>query len=343
MPTAPPLGPCAAHRILQRTRTRVAGPNVFLDEFAAAVAESAGLFNAVFHVLPARHTFDCLSRAEFDGKAGGILLAWQPRLSGARFYVRPHRRGQSEVLSTRLEERLLSETLHHALVVAGPAHGPPRDVTRRTLLTASLAGGALQILGCQPTPLPRFPEVPRHDVSAYLIASGWHTEIALRVSAMTGPLQTLARDFPSSDYLVFGWGEREYYMARQPSLSDALRALFPGPAVLLVTPLDRAPRELLVDTRVFGIGLSTAGLGRLVDYVWAALARSADGTPRRLTTGPYPGSVFYAATGTYSAGYTCNTWTADGLRVSGIPVSAAGVVLAGQLTDQVQALFGTPR
>ena len=61
--------------------------------------------------------------------------------------------------------------------------------------------------------------------------------------------------------------------------------------------------------------------------------------PRRLAAGPGPGSVFYAATGTYSATYTCNTWTAEGLRVGGIPVTPAGVVFVSELTDQLRS-FG---
>lgn len=210
-----------------------------------------------------------------------------------------------------------------------------RDMKRRILLTACLAGGASLILGCQPAPLPAWPKRPRRDVTIYLIARGWHTEIALPVRSLSGPLWTLTRDFPGASYISFGWGEREYYMAQQPGPGGAVRALFPGPAVLLVTPLGRGPQ---IGARVFAISLSTAGLGRLADYVLTALDRPGDGTPRRLAAGPDPGSVFYAATGTYSAAYTCNTWTAEGLRVSGLPVSASGVVFAGQVVDQVQAL-----
>ena len=86
-------------------------------------------------------------------------------------------------------------------------------MTRRILLTVWIAGGASRILGCQPPPLPASPDVPRHDVTVYLIASGWHTEIALPVRAVTGPLRTLTGDFPNAHYLLFGWGERDYYMA----------------------------------------------------------------------------------------------------------------------------------
>jgi uncharacterized protein (TIGR02117 family) len=217
-------------------------------------------------------------------------------------------------------------------------------MTRRGLLMACLAGGASRLLaGCQPTPSPASSEVPRRDVTAYLIAEGWHTDIALPVGAITGSSRSLTRDFPNAEYLRFGWGQRAYYMARQPTPGETLRALFPGPAVLLVTPLDRPPAASPGSTRVFEIGLATAGFERLADYVWAAFARSVDGTPRRLADGPNPGSVFYAASGTYSAAYTCNTWTAEGLRVGGIPVNPSGVVFADQVTDQLQALFGTPR
>ena len=172
----------------------------------------------------------------------------------------------------------------------------------------------------------------------YLIAAGWHTEIALPIHAIHGPLRVLTSDFPGSQYLVFGWGERNYYMARAPTFVDAMRAQFPGPAVLLVTPLYRPPRDSRPSAQVFDVSLPTAGLDPLSNHIWAALEKSGDGTPRRLAAGPDLGSVFYVATGTYSATYTCNTWTAESLRVGGIPVTSAGVVFASQVTDQLQSL-----
>ena len=220
------------------------------------------------------------------------------------------------------------------------SHQPPRHAaTRRALLGACLAAGALQPLpGCRSTPLPTYQEAPAAGVTIYVIAAGWHTEIALPVQAIHDPLRAVAPDFPGARYLSFGWGERNYYMARAPTVGDAMSALFPGPAVLLVTPLYGPPRASRPSAQVFELGLSTAGLDRLSNHLWAAFEKSGDGTPRRLAAGPGPGSVFYAATGTYSASYTCNTWTAEGLRVAGVPVSSAGVVFAGELTDQLRSL-----
>jgi uncharacterized protein (TIGR02117 family) len=222
---------------------------------------------------------------------------------------------------------------------------PPRHaVTRRTLLRACLVAGTLQTLpGCHPTPLPTYREAPGDSATIFLVAAGWHTEIALPIHAIHGHLSAVMADFPNAQYLSFGWGERNYYMARAPTVGDAMRAMFPGPAVLLVTPLYRPPRESRAAAQVFEVGLSTAGLDRLSNHLWAAFEKSGDGTSRRLAAGPEPGSAFYAATGTYSATFTCNTWTAESLRVAGIPVSAAGVVFASQLTDQLRSLSAHAR
>jgi uncharacterized protein (TIGR02117 family) len=214
-------------------------------------------------------------------------------------------------------------------------------VKRRTFLTVCLAAGILPALaGCRVAPVPVSPEPPGRDVTVYLTASGWHTGIALPVNAIQGPLRALLRDFPGADYLLFGWGDRDYYMAKGPTGADALRALFPGPAVLLVTPLDRSPQGAPVAGQAFALGLTMAGFDRLAGYVWAAFGTSAEGTPRRIAGGPSAGSVFYAATGTYSSANTCNTWVAEGLRIGGLPVTSAGVVFAHQVVDQVQDLRG---
>lgn len=213
---------------------------------------------------------------------------------------------------------------------------PRLAVTRRALLRAGLAAGSLWTLpACRSTPLPPRQEAPHDGATIRVIASGWHTEIALPTPALSDPLKAVTHEFPSAQYLSFGWGERNYYMARAPTFGDAVSALFPGPAVLLVTPLYRSPQDAKANRQVFEVGLSMAGLDRLSNYLWAAFEKSSDGTPRRLAPGPEPGSVFYAATGTYSATYTCNTWIAECLNVGGAAVTPAGVIFASQVTDQL--------
>jgi uncharacterized protein (TIGR02117 family) len=176
------------------------------------------------------------------------------------------------------------------------------------------------------------------DVLVYLTATGWHTGLILPTNRLGDAWRPLLRDFTGADHLWFGWGQRAYYMAREPTIADAVRALLPGPAVVLVTPLHQPPRDAIIGGRVFPLGVTRAGFDRLADYVWAAFARSPQGELRRISDGLSPGGVFYEATGTYSAAHTCNSWTAEGLRVGGLPVTSDGVVLVHQLIEQVEAL-----
>lgn len=205
------------------------------------------------------------------------------------------------------------------------------------------AAGALT--GCAWTPIEPYGGHQASLETLYVIARGWHTEIAVPMRSITSPTASLLeKSPPQTKYLVFGWGQRAYYMARDPSILDLLRALVPGPAVMLLIPLGRPPSEYFsTDSSVFAIPVSSAGLQRLSEFLWKYLKKDSHHIPQPLEGGPYPGSRFYAANGTYSLTDTCNTWTAEALHVSGLTVRAAGVITAGQLVEQVSRLSGTRR
>jgi len=168
----------------------------------------------------------------------------------------------------------------------------------------------------------------------HLIARDWHTDIGLPVDALEPPLATLAAGWPGARYLVFGFGERAYLLSRNRSLADMLMALLPGPGAMLVTGLSVRPAEAFGAANVVVLTVSRAGLGRLQRFLWDSFEREAGGRVRRLADGPYPGSIFFASAATYSAAYTCNTWTADALAQAGLPVTATGVAFAGQVMEQ---------
>jgi uncharacterized protein (TIGR02117 family) len=173
----------------------------------------------------------------------------------------------------------------------------------------------------------------------YVISGGWHTELGLPLEALSGPLAALNQDFPSARYLVFGWGAHDYYMAQNPGIGDLLRAVASGPAVMLVIPLQILPEIFFGASNVVVLPAPRDGIQRLSQFLWDYLDKDEKGAPHRIGVGPYPQSVFYLSTGTYNLGHTCNTWTAEALRVAGLPVSATGVVFAGQVLDQLSAIL----
>src|SRR6516164_6374420 len=96
--------------------------------------------------------------------------------------------------------------------------------TPRTVRAALAAGW---LTGCAVTPLTG--TIPDGDATIYVVSRGWHTDIGLPVSAVAGPLASLERDFPGMRFMVFGFGEREYYMAHNEGSGEMLAALFPSP------------------------------------------------------------------------------------------------------------------
>ena len=87
----------------------------------------------------------------------------------------------------------------------------------------------------------------------YVISGGWHTEVALPVATLDGAVKALSPEFPGARYLVFGWGARDYYMAQDFGIGDLLRAVVPGPAVMLVIPLEISPEAFFGASNVFAL------------------------------------------------------------------------------------------
>lgn len=217
---------------------------------------------------------------------------------------------------------------------------------------AGALGLVAVVAGC--ATLPPMPPLVRddgpRDEVVYVIQRGWHTDISLAADEVGPRLAGLRADLPGARFLVIGFGERAYLLHRDHDSGDLLAALFPGPGALLVTGLRVAPQQAFPAGDVIALRVTARERVRLDDYLAAAFDRPG-GAPHVIATGPYDGSTFFAATQTYSAGFTCNTWTAEALQTAGLPVHAEGVVFADGVADQArqiavhqarQVIAGTP-
>jgi uncharacterized protein (TIGR02117 family) len=169
------------------------------------------------------------------------------------------------------------------------------------------------------------------DALVYVIGRGWHTDIGLPVQEISGPLAALEQPFPGVRVLTFGFGDRRFLLTRDRSPLAMLSALLPGRAALLITALRTDPEPAFGSAHVVRLHVSTDGLSRLRERLWQEFEHAAKDQPMMLADGPYPGSLFYAASATYSGLYTCNTWTADVARAGGLAMPATGVLFAGQV------------
>jgi hypothetical protein len=168
-----------------------------------------------------------------------------------------------------------------------------------------------------------------------VVERGWHTDVCVRNEDAGTWVAGLAEGFDGARYLCFGFGERRYLMTHDHGLFELIAALFPSRAALLMTVLNAPPAAAFGPENVVELGIGRAGLAGLATYLRDAVQTDASDQPVRLGAGPYAGSIFFGATGTYELEYTCNTWTADALRAAGLPIDDA-VVLAGGLMRQVR-------
>ena len=188
-------------------------------------------------------------------------------------------------------------------------------------------------------PLPAADDGPRvHTV--LVLSNGWHTAIVMpRPGLVATGLLAEADDFPTAAFLQFGWGDRVYYPAKNPTVAMALdAALTATPSVIHMAGLARAPEP--GENEVVPVVLTEAELQNLIRAIAGTFKRPQGSRARPLSRGLYPNSNFYDAGGTFHLFNTCNTWTARMMRAGGVDVSASGVVTADDLMARLRRAVG---
>jgi hypothetical protein len=203
-------------------------------------------------------------------------------------------------------------------------------LARRALLAAPLAACA------PPAPPIAAPRGPPTE-TIFVLQRAWHTDIGLMASDLGPALASLAADARGVQSLIFGFGERGYLLARSPGLAEMARALLPGAGALMVIGLPFPPDGASAAERV-ALRIDAAGMAALQQALAASFAQRAGGMEELRRDGAH--ARYYAAAMRYSAGFTCNTWTATLLRATGLPVDPTGVVFAGQVMAQLRGLAG---
>ena len=172
------------------------------------------------------------------------------------------------------------------------------------------------LCGCAALPVATLPEAPL-ETSIFLVPQGGHTGIAVRHADIPAALLPEKRDFPDADFLEFGWGDRDFYMAEAAGPWLAFKAAFlPTPSAVHVAGIHGALDAHFPQSEIVEIRLSRAALEALLRYVHESFTR--DGAAAEPL-----GRGFYAGRDTFHLLRTCNVWTAGALRAAGLPVRNA--------------------
>ncbi len=178
----------------------------------------------------------------------------------------------------------------------------------------------------------------------YVVRRGWHIDVGFAAHDLQLPLKSLTQEFPGVRYLIFGFGDRRYLLAKDRNAPVLLAALWPGHGLILATGLSATPQEAFGASHVAALTVTLGQARAAQAFVWQSLQKQASDTDqdsvKPYADGPYEGSLYFATPLKYSALHTCNTWAAESLQAAALPVHGAGVVFAGQLWNQVRRLEG---
>ncbi len=170
----------------------------------------------------------------------------------------------------------------------------------------------------------------------WVVSNGWHTGIVLARADMPEAMIPEIADFPHARFFEFGWGDAEFYPAREGGAWLALRAAFPGPAVLHLAGLSDHPARIWPNVTILPFTVDADGLRRLLDFLSNSFDRAGAGRAVATARGVYPFSLFYPATGRFHIFNNCNSWTAQALTAMGIGASLGGVNTADDLISRIR-------
>lgn len=173
-----------------------------------------------------------------------------------------------------------------------------------------------------------------------VVSNGWHTGIVLVRDDVPRAEIPETEDFPTAAHYEFGWGDAEYYPAREPSFAMALRAATPGPAVVHLVGLHDEAARVFPTAETIAVPLDATAKRRLVAFIAASFARPPGARATAVAPGLYRDSRFYPATGRFHLFNTCNTWTARALAAAGVKIEPDGVQTADELMARLRAATG---
>jgi hypothetical protein len=174
--------------------------------------------------------------------------------------------------------------------------------------------------------------VPHGPIQLAIAQRGWHTEIGIPESALTGPLATLGPATLHRHYLLVGFGARAYFTNPAAGAGTAAEALLPGPSAINLAAFDNLSDDHA--RQITWLYVSQSGINQMLAFIWQSLPRTG-AVPSPIVT-INNANMFYAAQPDYNMLYNCNNWAVDVLRAGGLPFSNNGLHFSSDVQTQAQ-------
>lgn len=164
------------------------------------------------------------------------------------------------------------------------------------------------------------------NVEAYILTNGVHTDLVFPVksSEIDWSKKFLFQNTVSKDstlrYIALGWGDKGFYLDTPTwadlKFSTAFKAAFwLGESAVHATFY----KDIKIGNDCKKLAMTSSQYQKLIKYIDNSLDKDTDGKYINIKTNAVysENDAFYEAKGSYSFLHTCNTWTNNGLKVSG--------------------------
>lgn len=153
----------------------------------------------------------------------------------------------------------------------------------------------------------------------YLLNHGWHTGIVIPAADIHQNLTELQDRYGAAAYIEFGWGDEEFYQAKEITIGLTLKAIFwPTSAVVHTAAKNDSFYIYFPAGDILAIDLNRDGYTSLLQYISNSFYKDEQDKIIELNPGIYGNSQFYKGVGIYYLFNTCNRWTAKALKSGGL-------------------------
>jgi uncharacterized protein (TIGR02117 family) len=179
--------------------------------------------------------------------------------------------------------------------------------------------------------------------SIYIVRRGWHTGIVIAVQDWPNRNWALLADFPSVEYLEFGWGDERFYQAEPETFWLGVRAaLWPTSSVIHTIGLREPVAVKAQAAEVVQLSIPAAQLREIASAIEMEFAGTdPEPTGHMLKSAPAP-NRFYKARRSFYFPRMCNWWVAKRLQQAGCPVQAWTVITASRTMNEARECASRP-
>ena len=170
------------------------------------------------------------------------------------------------------------------------------------------------------------------ETEIFILNHGWHTGVVVPAADIYQKIPELKDRFHSSSYIEFGWGDEDFYQAKEVTTSLTLKAIFwPTSSVVHTAAKNDSFYMYFPANDILTIKLDGDKYSSLVQFISNSFYKDENDEIIELKSGLYGDSQFYKGIGIYYLLNTCNKWTAKALKSAGLDLTPIFKLTAGSI------------